>query len=156
MADSNTEILFNRESKAYADGSVPGVLTVQGQNFPTIERGNNFVSLKIGKYKMKHSKKNRKGAPGGTINCLQCMDSKIDQILIHDAKNDSSLNLEGCIAPGMMKKSPPGMGILRSKEAMDKIFVLLGGYNLGNEVTLNVQSNVPGDFRTKESWARLK
>ena len=48
MANAIPEILFRRESKAYADGSVPGVLTVQGQNFPTIERGNNFVNLKIG------------------------------------------------------------------------------------------------------------
>jgi hypothetical protein len=128
-------------------------LIVNGKRFPTIERGGTYVSLKTGSYAMKHSKKKR---GGGTINCLQCQHAKIDQILIHDALNDSSTNLEGCIAPGLAKKPPPGMGILSSAVAMKQIFQLLGGYSLGKEVTLNVKSNVPGEVRTKETWKKLE
>lgn len=172
---------FWRESKSYGDNSVPEWLLVGGSFlfpplepgvpihsivdkmpaisytdpnlFPTIERGGGYVSLKVGQYKMKHSKKIR-GA--GTINCLQCMDAEIDQILIHDALNDSSTTLQGCIAPGMSKKASPGMGILDSATAMTEIFKLLGGYSIGKGVILNVWSNVPGETRTRASWDRIK
>lgn len=181
----NASVLnFWRENRAHPDGSVPGYLSIgaaclfppidlnvpvqsisakmpascsKGRAvFPTIERGGVYVSLKIGQYEMKHSKKKRKGAPGGVINCLQCTDSPIDQILIHDALNDSSVNLAGCIAPGMEKKPPPGQGILESEKAMEEIWKLLGGYSIGKLVTLNVWSNVPGETRTRKTWGKLK
>ena len=185
MAMVHSIINFWRESKAYRDGSVPGWLEVgtmalmpglepgaavqskvdimpatvrnSPHLYPSIERGGGYVNLKIGQYKMQHSKKKRRGAPGGTINCLQVIEhGNIDQILIHDAMGDSSTQLEGCIGPGLRKKTAPGMGILDSKGAMDEIWKLLGGYTLGNKVTLNVWSNVPGETRTKLTWGKLK
>lgn len=89
---------FWREPTAYRDGSVPGWLEVgtmalmspiepnagiqslvdrmpanvrnSKRLFPTIERGGRHISLKIGQYKMMHSKKKREPPPGGMINCL--------------------------------------------------------------------------------------
>ncbi|MEO0820751.1 MAG: DUF5675 family protein [Pseudomonadota bacterium] len=170
-----------REPKAHRDGSVPGWLEIgtmalmppiaaesklqsvthlmppqirtSTRLFPTIERGNGYVNLKIGQYALKHSKKKR---GKGTIDCLQVVEHKaIDQILIHDALRDSSTTLEGCIGPGLTRKPSPGQGILDSAEAMKEIFKLLGGYSLGTRATLNVWSNVPGETRTKLTWARI-
>lgn len=173
-----------REPNAHPDGSVPGWLEVgtlaflppyvpgdkvqslvdrmpaslrnSRRLFPTIERGGTYTSLKVGYYTLKHSKKKRKSAPGGVINCLQITDHQINQVLIHDAMHDSSTTLKGCIAPGLVRKPPPGAGILDSAEAMDAIWTLLGGYGLGDEVKLAVWSNTPGETRTRETWKRLK
>ena len=184
MAFVHSILNFWREPKAYRDGSVPGWLEVgtmalmapiipgtkveslvdkmpasvrnSTRLFPTIERGARFINLKVGQYQLKHSKKKRKGAPGGTINVLQVIEhANIDQILIHDAWKDSSIELEGCIGPGLRKKPSPGMGILDSKEAMEEIWRLLGGYSVGTKVTLNVWSNVPGDTRTIHTWGKM-
>lgn len=146
-----TEISFEREAAANKDGSVFGTLTVGAKKFPTIERGKNFVNLKQGSYVMKHSTK----VTGRKVKCLRPEIVQITTLLIHDALGDSSNNLEGCIAPGMEKK-PTNMGILRSAAAMEEIWKLLGGFEEGKKVTLNVLNNVPGESRTKDTWDRLK
>jgi|SRR5688572_4576004 hypothetical protein len=146
-----TEISFEREAAANKDGSVFGTLTVGTTKFPTIERGKDFVNLKQGSYVMKHSTK----VTGRKVNCLRPEIVQITTLLIHDALGDSSNNLEGCIAPGMEKKAS-NMGIRRSAEAMDAIWKLLGGFEEGKKVTLNVLNNVPGESRTKDTWDRLK
>lgn len=48
------------------------------------------------------------------------------------------------------------MGILKSADAMEEIWKLLGGYKLKTKVTLNVWSNTPGETRTKLTWGKLK
>lgn len=152
ILNDTTHIWFCRETVAYSDGSVPGQLRVGAMVFPTIERGGDRVNLKIGVYVMEHSTKRT----GRKVKCLRPVESKLDTLLIHDAFNDSSLELEGCIAPGLAKKPPPGMGILSSAAAMDQIWALLGGWQAGKTVTLHITSNVPGEARTKETWERLK
>ena len=174
---------FWRGPTAYRDGSVPGWLEVgtmalmppidpsariqslvdkmppsirnSPHLFPTIEHGGTTISLKIGQYKLKHSKKKREPPIGNTINCLQVTGHpKIDQILIHDAWKDSSNNLAGCIAPGMKKKTKGPGGVLQSAKAMEEIWKLLGGYRIGTEVTLNIWSNTPGETRTIHNWGK--
>jgi hypothetical protein len=152
MADiAITEISFEREATANKDGSVFGTLTVGTTTFPTIERGAGFVNLKTGSYVMKHSIKNT----GRRIQCLRPEIVQIYTLLIHDALGDSSNNLEGCVAPGMEKKAN-NLGIRRSAEAMEAVWKLLGGFEEGKKVTLNVLNNVPGETRTKDTWERLK
>ena len=145
------EIAFERNTKANKDGSVLGTLTVGTREFPTIERGAGYVNLKQGDYVMVHSTKNT----GRKIKCLRPEITRIGTLLVHDAYNDSSNQLQGCIAPGMEIK-PNGMGILRSAQAMDEIWKLLGGWEAGKKVTLKVENNLPGETRTKDTWERLK
>ena len=146
-----TEISFERDTAANKDGSLFGTLTVGTTKFPTIERGKDFVNLKSGSYVMKHSIKNT----GRKVQCLRPEIVQIATLLVHDALGDSSNNLEGCIAPGMEKKAN-NLGIRRSAEAMEAIWKLLGAFEEGKKVTLNVLNNVPGETRTKETWQRLK
>lgn len=151
MTQPVTNIYMYREAQANADGSVLGKMRVGLHVFPTIERGNGYVSLKKGIYTMKHSIKNT----GRKVKCLRPTNDKISTILVHDAQNDNSNNLSGCIAPGMEKKAN-GLGIRRSAEAMDLLWFLLGGWQQDKLVSFHVESNVPGDDRTKENWDRLK
>ncbi|MFQ5504092.1 MAG: hypothetical protein ACE5F1_04740 [Planctomycetota bacterium] len=162
MTEAIKLIVLEREPKAYADGSVPGILHVGPESFPTIERGQGYVSLKIGDYVMVHSWK----WTGRRVKCLRPVEplkrfarkgeKTIETILIHDAKNDDSLQLSGCISPGMVKKGGRGMGIRRAAEAMERIWELLGGFHEGKRVTLHVASNVPHELRTKETWDRVQ
>jgi hypothetical protein len=101
---------------------------------------------------MQHSTKNT----GRTVKCLRPVEQAYRTLLIHDALNDNSNNLTGCIGPGMSKKASPGMGIRRSAEAMEAIWKLLGGWKNGKTVTLHVTGNVPGEARTKATWQRGK
>jgi hypothetical protein len=152
MAKEIELIILERAGKAYPDGSTPGTLHVGDRKFPTIERGGGYVNLKVGDYVMEHSRK-RTGRP---IRCLRPVESTIEAILIHAAYKDNSEQLEGCVSPGMMKKPPPGMGILQADAAMEEIWKLLGGWKEGKKVTLHVANNAPGDARIKEVWDRVR
>ena len=162
MATEIKLIILEREPKAHADGSVPGILHVGDRAFPTIERGGTYVSLKTGDYRMEHSWKQS----GRRVKCLRPIEpnkaflrkkeKSVESILIHDAFKDNSTELEGCISPGMRKKPGRGMGILDAAEAMEEIWELLGGFREGTEITLHVLNNVPDDSQTKETWDRVR
>ncbi len=148
---------LTRRKKANADGSVSGCLVVYRSviaagslTLPTIERGNGYVSLKMGMYIMKHDKKNT----GRTVKCLRPTEGAIKTILIHDAYQDKASQLAGCVAPGL--QTDPSGAISGSAEAMQRIWEYIGGWSDGALVKLDVLSNVPGDSRTRETWGRLQ
>jgi len=145
-----------------SDGHVRGIMRVKHifddgkacreQNmgtFLTLERGTKFVNLKVGTYEMKHSIK----IEGRKVKCLRPTDWRISTLLIHDALNDDPKTLEGCIAPFFFGGEAYNQN---SAEAMELLWTLLGGWEEGRKVTLEVLTNVPGDRRTKETWNRLK
>ena len=152
MTEKVKLIVLKRDLEAHRDGSIPGTLYVGDHKFPTIERGGGYVNLKVGDYVMEHSVKNT----GRPVKCLRPIEKEVDTLLIHDAFKDSSLQLQGCVAPGMAKKPPPGVGILRSAKAMELLWTLLGGWEKGKQVTLHVLNNVPGETRTKMDWNRTR
>lgn len=162
MAGAINLIILKRDPNPHADGSIPGTLYVGDKEYPTIERGQGYTTLKIGDYRMEHSWKNT----GRRIRCLRPVEDNIahlrakeksvTSVLIHAAYKDSSLKLEGCVSPGMKKKPDGGMGILDADEAMDEIFELLGGFQEGKTVVLHVANNAPGDTRIKETWDRVQ
>jgi hypothetical protein len=117
--------------------------------FLTLERGTKFINLKIGSYQMKHSTK----IEGRKVKCLRPTDWRISTLLIHDALNDNPSTLEGCIAPFLFGGEANNQ---TSAEAMELLWTMLGGWQEGKKVTLNVLTNVPGDKRTKETWSRLR
>jgi uncharacterized protein DUF5675 len=169
MAAEIKVIVLKREPTAYADGSVPGTLTVGDREFPTIERGGGYTALKVGDYLMKHSWKPR---GEGRIPCLQPVEENIaflrenpktrkpeknvTAVLIHAAYDNKSTYLEGCISPGTEKKPGRGMGILNSDAAMNEIFELLGKFGEGKTVILHVLNNAPGDSGMRETWDRVQ
>ena len=117
--------------------------------FYTRERGNGYVSLRVGTYIMEHSTKIK----GTQVRCLRPVEGQIAGILIH--QSSSPLGLEGCIAPGFPGEESDWTN---SALAMESIFFLLGGFERGKKVTLRVVTNVsyiPGDA-TRDNWQRLK
>lgn len=162
MAAEIRPIVLKREPVAYPDGSVPGTLTVGDHQFPTIERGHGYTSLRVGDYKMVHSWKGGKRS----VKCLRPVEENkaylrngeksVERVLIHDAYRDSSTELEGCISPGISKKPGRGMGIQKAAQAMEKIWELLGGFESEKKtVTLHVINNVPGVSGIRETWDRV-
>lgn len=121
-----------------------------GKMLTTRERGHGYVSLRIGKYRMKHSIKNT----NRKVQCLRPVESSITTILIHDAYKDRPETLEGCIAPGKMGG---GANWHDSAQAMEELWRLLGGWESEKEITLQVMTNVsyipPGQKR--KEWGRV-
>jgi len=121
-----------------------------GKMFSTRERGNGYVSLRIGTYKMEHSIKGGKRQ----VKCLRPAEISITTILIHDAYKDNPATLEGCIAPGTMTGSAHWAD---SASAMEEMWQLLGGWEEGKEITLRVMTNVtylPTE-QTRDQWERV-
>ncbi len=137
-----------KDIKGYEQGYL--MIPNLGKMFSTRERGSGFVSLRIGTYKLKHSIK------GGTriVKCLRPVEGSITTILIHDAYKDNPATLEGCIAPGTMTGAAHWAD---SEIAMEELWQILGGWEDGKEITLNVMTNVsylPTD-QTRDQWNRV-
>ncbi len=157
MAENNTintagDLYLYRTGKDI-NGYEQGYLMIPnlGKMFSTRERGGEYVSLRIGTYKMKHSIKNTKRK----IKCLRPVEGSITTILIHDAYKDNPATLEGCIAPGTMTGAAHWAD---SEIAMEELWQILGGWEEGKEITLNVMTNVsylPTD-QTRDQWDRTK
>lgn len=136
------------DAKGYEKGYL--MLPNLGKTFSTRERGHGYVSLRVGSYNMKHSIKGGKRQ----VKCLRPLEGAITTILIHDAYHDNPATLEGCIAPGTMTG---GAFWADSEKAMDEIWQLLGGWEDGKEITLNVMNNVsyiPAE-QTRDQWGRI-
>jgi hypothetical protein len=121
-----------------------------GKTFTTRERGDGYVSLRIGQYKMKHSTKIK----GRQVKCLRPVEDSITTMLIHDADKDNPATLEGCIAPG---KVGGEANWTDSAGAMEELWSALGGWEEGKEVILNVMTNVSyrPEGETRNDWGRV-
>ena len=93
---------------------------------------------------MEHSTK-KTGTPK---RCLRPVESSIDTILIHAATGPEQL--QGCVAPRLWGSKLGEWN--NSNEAMDRRWKVLGGWEEGKEVTLQVLNNYSGETRTKEAW----
>lgn len=144
-----SDITFRRKGAANKNGSVPGELTIGGKTWPTIERGGGFTFVRKGTYKLLMCFKTR----GRKVQCL-CFsdDPSISSHLIHDALNDNHQYLEGCIAPGLTSDEK---GIKKSAEAMQQVFVELGGFQEWTTKTITVENNMVGE-ETKEQWIKRR
>jgi hypothetical protein len=141
---------FERPGYNNADCSIPGELRVRGTAFPTIERGRGYTTVRRGLYSVEMSWKRS----GRRIRCLRFTRQGIRALLIHAALNDDPLNLEGCIAPGMIPSESGG--IEESDRAMEEIFGLLGGFHEGNEFIIWVRNNAPGIRGESHAWIRRR
>lgn len=155
MAETNNTDLINLflhrvgpDENDYEKGYLE--IPTLNKKFTTRERGDGYVSLRIGQYKMVHSTKIK----GRQVKCLRPAESEITTILIHDAYKDDPSTLEGCIAPG----KPEGEADWSdSAKAMEELWEALGGWDEGNAVILNVMNNVSyrPDDETRNDWGRL-
>jgi hypothetical protein len=120
-----------------------------GKMLTTRERGHGYVSLRIGKYTMKHSIKNT----GRQVKCLRQTEGSISTILIHDAYSDRPDSLEGCIAPGIIGG---GANWQNSAQAMEQLWRHLDGWESDKEITLQVMTNVSyvSAGETRNDWGR--
>lgn len=143
------DITFRRAGTVNTNGSIPGELTIGGKTWPTIERGRDYTFVRKGTYKLLMCHKMR----GRKVKCL-CFsdDPAISTHLIHDALNDNHQYLEGCIAPGL---SSDETGIKNSAEAMEQVFVALGGFQEWTAKTISVENNIVGE-ETKEQWIQRR
>jgi hypothetical protein len=151
--DGNYIIELQREGLT-ENKHVRGVMRIKNNDldlatFFTLERGHGMTDLKIGEYEMEHSIKRT----GRKVRCLRPTDKRIETLLIHDAMNDDPNELLGCIAPFQFGSEAYKQS---SAEAMETLWLLLGGWEKGKKVTLRVLTNVPGEKRTKETWWRTK
>lgn len=110
-----------------------------------------YSHFRIGSYKMKHSFKGK----DTERHCLRPLEQQYTRLLIHDAWANDPRTLLGCVAPRIYGSEADRT---TSKLAMNKLFDLLGGYELGREgITLVVLNNFPKsrfakDTITKEQW----
>lgn len=151
--DGNYIIELKREGLT-ENKHVRGILKIKNNEmdlgtFFTLERGHGMADLKIGEYEMEHSIKRT----GRKIRCLRPTDKRIETLLIHDAYQDDPDELLGCIAPFQFGSEAYQQS---SAEAMQTLWLLLGGWEQGKKVTLRVLTNVPGEKRTKETWWRTR
>jgi hypothetical protein len=108
-------------------------MVLNGHAFPTIERLDHRVYLRPGDYLCLHD--NTKSKP----KCLRPQHSVVNNkgkpaaILIHVANKPHQI--EGCIAPGLKRAS---FGVDESRKAIDLIFELLGGFQVGRQCRLKV------------------
>jgi len=148
-----TTLFLQRMGKDAITGYEKGYLTVgsTGEVFSTRERGHGYTSLRVGKYRMKHSIKGK----GRAVKCLRPVEWKIGSILIHDAYKDRPGTLEGCIAPGFLGGEADWSD---SAQAMERLWSILGGWGEGKECELVVLNNVSyvNGTETRDSWKRLK
>lgn len=146
MTLTRSGVFITSKGKDCIDGVVRevrgerGILNVMGKEFHTIERtstmrlpvkviectmidhsskGKIFYPTADGEYG--HGKRTDKGTPGG--------------ILIHAASYPH--HLSGCLAPGRIILTT---GIGESREALDDIFIALGGFTVGRKVHLTVKN----------------
>jgi hypothetical protein len=143
------DITFRRTGKVNPNGSVPGELTIGEKTWPTIERGQSYTYVRMGEYSLVMCYK----LSGRHVRCLCFNDSKaISSHLIHDALNDDHRQLEGCIAPGLTADEN---GIKSSADAMDEVFLALGGFKEWSTKTIDVQNNIIGS-ETKAQWIKRR
>lgn len=121
-----------------------------GKMLTTRERGHGYVSLRVGKYTMKHSIKNT----NRQVPCLRPVEGSITTILIHDAYKDRPESLEGCIAPGKMGG---GANWHDSAQAMEELWRHLGGWKSDKEIILQVMTNVSyvSGGENRDKWGRV-
>lgn len=117
------------------DEGIRGLLDVSGEEFHTLERGRDKVSgkpyklLPEGTYYLEMAYwTNRHGERAPAIRVLG--DYSMGRIYIHPANFPNQLS--GCIAPGMVELD--GRGVGRSREAMQRIFEIVGGWEEGRRV----------------------
>lgn len=142
------DITFKRTGAANGNGSIPGELTIGTKTWPTIERGVAYTFVRKGEYTLKMDVKNT----GRKVNCLRFDHEGIRTHLIHDALNDSHLNLQGCIAPGT---SFDVKGIKGSAAAMLEVFAALGGFVSGRTKTISIENNIAGE-ESGEDWMKRR
>jgi hypothetical protein len=118
-----------------------GLLTIGKESFFTIERGGRYVTLPLGTFECTMEANSSKGdcfrvaADGAMGHHVATQAGGWAGILIHSANYPKELL--GCIAPGMTKQSD---GVGQSRDALKKIFLLLGGFQVGAKHTLKVIS----------------
>ncbi len=144
-----SDILFWRLGTVNANGSIPGMLKIGEKSWPTIERGHGYSFVRKGFYVMEMCVKTKARA----VNCLCFSESPaIWTHLIHDADNDDSKWLDGCIAPGLAATKD---GITGSAAAMLEVFAALNGFQMWKKVTIWVSNNISGD-ETKDEWIKRR
>ena len=143
------DIVFKRTGIVNPNGSVPGILTIGGKTWPTIERGGGHTFVRKGQYTLLMCEKQS----GRKVPCLCFHESRaISTHLIHDAYKDDHRTLQGCIAPGI---TSDGAGIKESDKAMKEIFEALGGFKMWSTKTIDVLNNITGN-ETKEQWIKRR
>lgn len=116
-----------------------GLLVVCGESFFTIERGGRYVTLPSGTFECFMENNSSKGrcfrvrAEGDGGHHVKTQAGDWAGILIHSANYPSELL--GCVAPGLTKLAD---GVGKSRDAMAKIFQLLGGFSVGGMCYLKV------------------
>jgi len=117
------------------DEGIRGLLEVSGEEFHTLERGRDKVTgqpyklLPPGPYHLEMAYwTNRHGDKGKAIRVLG--EYSNNRIYIHPANFPNQLS--GCIAPGVVELD--GRGVGRSREAMERIFEILGGWEENRRV----------------------
>ena len=145
-----SDIQFRRTGVVnVSNGSVMGELRIGIQKWPTMERGKDYTFVRKGVYTLLMCTK----VSGRAVNCLCFSDSPaISTHLIHDAMNDNSTGIEGCIAPG---RGADRNGVHGSADAMIDIFAALGGFYMWKKVAIFVENNIKGD-ETKDEWIKRR
>ena len=162
-----SDIYFRRTSITNPNGSIPGIITIGGVSWPTIERGAEYTFVRKGTYQVAMDHKNSSGRRGNSLTegtsvsvpnamfslrCLRFTDPAIQTHLIHDALYDNHQALSGCIAPG---ESADFSGVYHSAEAMEQIFNALGGFEVGKVFTISVENNIRGN-ETRDQWIKRR
>jgi hypothetical protein len=149
-AAATCKIQFRRTGVVNAgNGSVMDELRIGVQKWPTMERGGDYTFVRKGVYTLLMCNK----ISGRAVNCLCFSDSPaISAHLIHDALNDDSTEITGCIAPG---RGTDRYGVHDSADAMIDVFAALGGFFMWKKVTIFVENNIKGD-ETKEEWIKRR
>ncbi len=141
-----SDISFKRTGAS--SGAPRGELRIGAQSWPTIERGGGYTWVRQGTYNLKMDIKRTHRH----VQCLRFDHDGVRTHLIHDALNDDHHTLEGCIAPG--SKSTDA-GISGSAQAMQSVFLALGGFVDGKVVTITVENNIEGS-ETGQEWLRRR
>ena len=142
-------------------GGVCGELTVAGSSFFAMENlaKDGYDSIPPGIYQIKMVKlgERSKGKKGPSFRFTEIMGRKGKgrPFLIHRAYKDNWRTLEGCIAPGLdaihPKRNPLNTKMTGSIQAMDKIFELLGGFEIGRVCYISIDNAAPGQ---KDTWTK--
>ena len=130
---------------------------MEGNNFCTIERADGFKWLRPGEYDCEMAYWT--SSSGDKAKAIRILGAYSDgRIYIHPANWPHQLS--GCIAPGIYTTDE---GVGESRRAINEIFDLLGGFQIGKKVSLSVvaphekfNAMLPGNFPGNSARYHLK
>ncbi len=133
-----TEIVSETGSNAIA---VRGTLELRGYTFDTIERAGGYVYLRESPTpylcRMEESTKHNKRHQLRPVHTIHNTAGRVANILIHPGNKPS--HFVGCIGVGVKSNG----GLSDSLTSMAKVFELLGGFQVGATVWLQVSGEMP-------------